>query len=1109
MFNLRKAFRAKQTACWYRRLDAVGIRISRDASSGGMPIESPLLGGYLEQLLDDGWLTETSDGGFLEWEGFYGSLSSAMAEMRSTDDLAGALQLPEETSAQIVLRSEGTLIDAGFSIIIAGWRYPDGIVRSARLEGAILQLDDVLERLTVEQWQLVQAIRAFSRRPDEERDDMSNRRAWGHIRSLALAAHANLDDFLTRSVVVTPERMLLALRRSAIVSDGPVVEIIPGFDGVPDVWLAAFDQNSTVLPRYDLSMPEGIIQVLITPQVRTVLESIKRMPGRRVAGARAEAILRNPMAALGEDAQEVLDPKQIEEVLAGAGVLFERFTPRVVWDAEGRLLRIGLLIEPEGEEGLQSSEIHWLSDEQVENFIERVERAIQAQHQLVAWNGHDLAIRGETPEHLHVLREALRAKHAQMEGIAYERVHDLGIYSERIAGIGQDTVLHVSAVGLDKEGDVWFPEQIPEFIAYTPEGRELPVRIPTDPENLDKLEKSAREAKSRGETDVQVPGTSDKLPVDEVLRLVGRLKVPMGEAGNPKSPDSGLEKPKDKERDSTPRQSSSTTLILLDNIDQVDYEEKRRIALSGERTAARVPACIRSGLSLLPHQREGVAWLQHLYGLRSDFQVRGAILADDMGLGKTFQLLAFMASLIEENPSIEPMLVVAPVSLLENWAEEADKFFVPGVLTLLTAYGDALAPLRVPRHLIDERLRNEDGLVRFLKPGWIGDARVVLTTYETLRDFEFSFAAEKWSVMVCDEAQRIKNPAAMVTRAAKKQQAGFRVACTGTPVENNLADIWCLFDYIQPGLLGALSDFTRRYRKPIEACTDQERQRVGELRARIQPQVLRRLKQDVAKDLPQKIVDEGCRRLPLSPFQRSLYAQTLEGYRASREGLGKSPFKNQLGVLHYLRLLCTDPQEFHQKGSQRDRLDVYRAKAPKMDWLLTQLKRIQRWNEKVIVFCEFREVQRLLQSCIEVELGYSAIIINGDTSASSRNVDSRQKRIRAFQEKPGFGVLILSPVAVGFGVNIQAANHVVHYMRTWNPAKEDQATDRAYRIGQTKDVHVYYPTVAADDFVTFDVKLDQLLTKKRELAGDMLNGSGDISGAEFDTMLNEQVGAAS
>lgn len=265
----------------------------------------------------------------------------------------------------------------------------------------------------------------------------------------------------------------------------------------------------------------------------------------------------------------------------------------------------------------------------------------------------------------------------------------------------------------------------------------------------------------------------------------------------------------------------------------------------------------------------------------------------------------------------------------------------------------------------------------------------------------------------------------------------------------------------------------------------------------------------MAKDLPQKIVDEGCRRLPLSPFQRSLYSQTLEGYRASREGLGKSPFKNQLGVLHYLRLLCTDPQEFNMKGSQRDRLDVYRAKAPKMDWLLTQLKRIQRWNEKVIVFCEFREVQRLLQSCIEVELGYSATIINGDTSASSRNVDSRQKRIRAFQEKPGFGVLILSPVAVGFGVNIQAANHVVHYMRTWNPAKEDQATDRAYRIGQTKDVHVYYPTVAADDFVTFDVRLDQLLTKKRELAGDMLNGSGDISGAEFDTMLNEQVGAAS
>ena len=155
-------------------------------------------------------------------------------------------------------------------------------------------------------------------------------------------------------------------------------------------------------------------------------------------------------------------------------------------------------------------------------------------------------------------------------------------------------------------------------------------------------------------------------------------------------------------------------------------------------------------------------------------------------------------------------------------------------------------------------------------------------------------------------------------------------------------------------------------------------------------------------------------------------------------------------------------------------------------------------NEKALVFCEFKDIQRLLQYYINEELGYAADIINGDTAASSKSDWSRQKRIRAFQARPGFGVLILSPLAVGFGVNIQAANHVIHYTRTWNPAKEDQATDRAYRIGQEKDVYVYCPVVAADDFKTFDVKLDELLRYKRSLATDMLNGAGDLGANDFD-----------
>ena len=176
--------------------------------------------------------------------------------------------------------------------------------------------------------------------------------------------------------------------------------------------------------------------------------------------------------------------------------------------------------------------------------------------------------------------------------------------------------------------------------------------------------------------------------------------------------------------------------------------------------------------------------------------------------------------------------------------------------------------------------------------------------------------------------------------------------------------------------------------------------------------------------------------------------------------------------------------------------------------MIDELRAIKASGEKAIVFCEFRNIQRLLRHYVDDVFGFAPDIINGDTSAAASHVASRQKRIRAFQEQPGFGVIILSPVAVGFGVNIQAANHVIHYTRTWNPAKEDQASDRAYRIGQTKDVHVYYPTVRADDFKTFDVRLDELLAKKRELAGDMLNGTGDVGGSDFniDDIAPEEAG---
>ena len=206
---------------------------------------------------------------------------------------------------------------------------------------------------------------------------------------------------------------------------------------------------------------------------------------------------------------------------------------------------------------------------------------------------------------------------------------------------------------------------------------------------------------------------------------------------------------------------------------------------------------------------------------------------------------------------------------------------------------------------------------------------------------------------------------------------------------------------------------------------------------------------------------------------------------------------NHLGLLQYIRQVCTDPRPLGQGTNEHESFELAASRSPKLAWLDGVLQDIKGKGEKAIVFTELRGLQRMLKIFIAERLGIVPEIINGDTSTASANAQSRQKKIKEYQARPGFGVIILSPLAVGFGVNIQAANHVIHYSRMWNPAKEDQATDRAYRIGQTKDVYVYTPVVVSPEFTTFDAKLDALLEWKRGISADMLNGAGDIGSAAF------------
>lgn len=1039
----------------------------------------------LAQLAEEGFAELDGDALRLSWDSLY--------QLLKTDDYQDSLPLlglPPLEGWRPKLESRGGLTDTGFSILLAGWIDSDGnpVQSNTEIKGAVLKCGQREILLPEESWQAVCVLGEFHRRAQDQRSAESNRLAWAGIRRHALAAKADLSDFLQKTVVLTPDRLNIILRKTQF-GDSKTVEVIPGFESQPSNWIERFDSFNTVLERYQIPDGAGLVHVILSPEAQTVLREIKRMPGRRVAGDRAEAFLRNPIAALGPDAAKVIDPEQFEQAREDAGISYARFTAKVARDEGGVPVECALLVEESIAGDLHSETLPLTGEDVLLAFIVKLKAQIVQGAQFLFWEGYDLEILGDTPDQLILLEMALRDLYRKQWFSAAE-VFDLSRYAEgKIEGIGEEQPYYSAFIARKDDESDWFPDNIMCGFSFVPESGSDPVDLPLTDDGLKKFQRACEQAKSDGLSSFDFPGCPKPIPVaeaEQMISIIGEAKQDVGKGKAPKIM-----------RDRKPRKG----LILKPNIVKVDYEERRGVLAIPAGQQAKLPGSLKKGIALKEHQISGVAWLQHLWSL-SPQECRGALLADDMGLGKTVQLLTFIATCLEENPQADPFLIVAPVSLLENWQEEMEKFFVRGAFPLLTLYGSDLAKLRTPNAGLD------DGLVgiRLLCRNWLGNAKVVLTTYETLRDLEFTLAAQKWSAVICDEAQKIKNPNAMMTRAAKKQNVRFKIACTGTPVENSLADLWCLFDFIQPGLLGALNEFGSTYRKPIEAETEEQKQRVEELRAIIEPQLLRRVKADVAKDLPKKIIVDSCCNLPLSKRQRTHYANAIAQHRKqSAEGIG---LKNHLGLLLYLRRLCADPQPMGQHSSLATPLEELEEHSPKMKWLLAELGRIRAKNEKVILFCELRDVQRLLQRAISERFDLVPAIINGDTSTSSKSAVSRQKQIRAFQEKSGFGAIILSPLAAGFGLNIQAANHVIHFTRTWNPAKEDQATDRAYRIGQTKEVFVYCPVVVADDFTTFDAKLHRLLEWKRSLSGDMLNGVGDLSQNDFGDLENVGGGTA-
>jgi SNF2 family DNA or RNA helicase len=351
-----------------------------------------------------------------------------------------------------------------------------------------------------------------------------------------------------------------------------------------------------------------------------------------------------------------------------------------------------------------------------------------------------------------------------------------------------------------------------------------------------------------------------------------------------------------------------------------------------------------------------------------------------------------------------------------------------------------------------------------------------------VRDYEFSFAycqngKSLWSIVVTDEAHEYKTPNSKISHAMKALQPDFRIACTGTPVENRLLDMWNLFDTVQPGLLGSAKDFSRTYERTGSDTYAGLKSRL--LYQRPNAFLLRRSKDEVL-ELPQK--HEHKLQCVMSEAEVAKHMSLVEGLSAVRASKGK------LDLLHKFARLYQHPLLLDGDGDNAS-LDELKAKSSKLREVLSVLHRIHERGEKAIVFARHKDMQRILARVLSDEFRKPVRVVNGDTpragSLRKSGVETRSGILKDFRESQGFDVIVLSPFVAGVGLTIVEANHVIHYGRWWNPAVEAQATDRAYRLGQLKEVHVYLPILedrTGKVARTFDQLLDELMEGKKGLA---------------------------
>jgi SNF2 family DNA or RNA helicase len=656
----------------------------------------------------------------------------------------------------------------------------------------------------------------------------------------------------------------------------------------------------------------------------------------------------------------------------------------------------------------------------------------------------------------------------QLEELVAAAFVETDHFSERVVEIGlwQPPVIPFAT----KVDNVWIPEGFgikvgdTQYTLTEEDVIDLGIRIP--------------QALAAGDTHITL-ASGESLPIsDSMSNAIESLRTAVLKLPPQVLPDE-VDTPSDtNDQDPDEPKSGRSAVIVKQNYDGEGYFTRRfkRDTFSGYKQP--------HGLLNTPkdHQVDGISWLQESWSVGYS----GVLLADDMGLGKTFQTLGFLSWLVEKRQALglphRPILFVAPTTLLGNWEAESKIHLSESARSKIhSLYGAAgLKPYR------REGMKGSDvtsGMAT-LDTKKLENAQWILTTYQTMRDYHLSLAQLPLACVVFDEMQNIKNLTSLTTNAAQSLNQDFSIGLTGTPVENSLADLWTLYDTLMPGLLQPLRDFLKYYQQDETTSADRLRALHGHLTERINdlpPYMLRRMKADVQKDLPNKY--EAFLDKDMSEVQASAYATALSGELPQKE------------VFRAIRGISLHP--YHPNSEEAVDHESYMAQSSRLASTIEVLDKAHAEGKKVLIFIESIAMHEWLAGFLKqrYDMDHYPERIYGSINAARRT-----DIVKTFEDKnnKGFDLLLLSPKAAGVGLTLIAASIVIHLSRWWNPAVEDQCTDRAYRIGQKKDVYVYYPRAIHPAYgqSSFDVILSELLERKRSLSKGTLMPMEDGSEAQ-------------